>query len=154
VVLIRRVSILIDERLTHTQQIVHGGVVFTLADIAMTMALIAVLPVGTPFGILEAKINFMLPSYKGELLAEGKIVRKGSSTAVLGEQHAIARILGRFWVRSVSLVQIISNRKHTEGRDSKMQIKIKRINGIFVGANLSRTQPIHRPNVVLMIFHQ
>jgi acyl-coenzyme A thioesterase PaaI-like protein len=98
----------------------------------MTMALISVLPVGTPFGILEAKINFMLPMYKGELLAEGKIVHKGSSTAVLeatafkiieGEQHAIARILGRFWVRSVALVQIISNRKHTEGRDSKMQIR-------------------------------
>jgi acyl-coenzyme A thioesterase PaaI-like protein len=47
----------------------------------------------------------MLPVYKGELLAEGKVVHKGRSTAVLeasvfniieGEQHAIARILGTF----------------------------------------------------------
>jgi len=100
-----RVSIQIDERLMHPQQIVHGGVIFTLADTAMSMALISVLPVGTPFGTLEAKINFMLPVYKGELLAEGIIVHKGRSTAVLeatvfniieGEQHAIARVLGTF----------------------------------------------------------
>ena len=100
-----RVSIQIDERLMHPQQIVHGGVIFTLADTAMSMALISVLPVGTPFGTLEAKINFMLPVHKGELLAEGKIVHKGRSTAVLeatvfnlieSEQHAIARILGTF----------------------------------------------------------
>jgi acyl-CoA thioesterase len=108
-----RVSIQIDERLMHPQQIVHGGVIFTLADTAMSMALISVLPVGTPFGTLEAKINFMLPVYKGELLAEGKIVHKGRSTAVLeatvfniieGEQHAIARLLGTFSIaRSNSL---------------------------------------------------
>ena len=102
---IGRVIIKIDERLMHPQQIVHGGVIFTLADTAMSMALISVLPVGTPFGTIEAKINFMLPVYKGELLAEGKVVHKGRSTAVLeatvfnnieGEQHAIARILGTF----------------------------------------------------------
>jgi len=110
---IGRVSIQIDERLMHPQQIVHGGVIFTLADTAMSMALISVLPVGTPFGTLEAKINFMLPVYKGELLAEEKIVHKGRSTAVLeatvfniieGEQHAIARVLGTFSIaRSKSL---------------------------------------------------
>ena len=100
-----RVSIQINERLMHPQQIVHAGVIFTLADTAMSMALISVLPVGTPFGTIEAKINFMLPVYKGEPLAEGKVVHKGRSTAVLevtvfniieGEQHAIARVLGTF----------------------------------------------------------
>lgn len=102
---IGRVSIQIDERLMHPQQIVHGGVIFTLADTAMSMALISVLPVGTRFGTLEAKINFMLPVHMGELLAEGKIVHKGRSTAVLeatvfniveGEQQAIAKVLGTF----------------------------------------------------------
>ena len=39
---IGRVSIQIDERLMHPQQIVHGGVIFTLADTAMSMALISV----------------------------------------------------------------------------------------------------------------
>jgi acyl-CoA thioesterase len=102
---IGRVGIHIDERLMHPLQIVHGGVIFTLADSAMSMPLISVLPAGTRFGTLEAKINFMLPAFKGELLAEGKIIHKGRSTAVLeatvfnivdGEQHAIARVLGTF----------------------------------------------------------
>lgn len=100
-----RVSIRVDERLMHPHQIVHGGVIFTLADTAMSMALISLLPAGTRFGTLEAKINFMLPVRAGELLAEGKIVHQGRSTAVLeatvfniveGEQQAIARILGTF----------------------------------------------------------
>ena len=102
---IGRVSIQIDERLMHPQQIVHGGVIFTLADTAMSMALISVLPAGTRFGTLEAKINFLLPVRTGELLAEGKIVHKGRSTAVLEvtvfnimkeEHHAIARVLATF----------------------------------------------------------
>lgn len=102
---IGRVSIQIDERLMHPQQIVHGGVIFTLADTAMSMALVSVLPVGTRFGTLEAKINFMLPVRTGELLAEGKIVHKGRSTAVMestvfniveGEQQPIAKVLGTF----------------------------------------------------------
>ncbi len=113
---IGRVSIQINERLMHPQQIVHGGVIFTLADTAMSMALISVLPIGTPFGTIEAKINFMLPVSKGQLLAEGKVVHKGRSTAVLEatvfniievEQHAIARVLGTF---------NIARSKHSESK--------------------------------------
>lgn len=100
-----RISISVDERLMHPQQIVHGGVIFTLADSAMSMALLSVLPQGTPFGTVEAKINFMLPVRAGELLAEGIILHQGRSTAVLeatvynivnGERQAIAKALGTF----------------------------------------------------------
>ena len=100
-----RVSMQVDERLMHPQHIVHGGVIFTLADTAMSMALFSVLPLGTRFGTIEAKVNFLLPVRTGELLAEGKIVHQGRSTAVLeatiyniveGEQQAIARTLGTF----------------------------------------------------------
>jgi acyl-CoA thioesterase len=100
-----KVSMQVDERLMHPQQIVHGGVIFTLADTAMSMALFSVLPLGTRFGTIEAKVNFLLPVRTGELLAEGKIVHQGRSTAVLeatvyniveGQQQAIARMLGTF----------------------------------------------------------
>ena len=111
---IGRVSIQVDERLMHPQQIVHGGVIFTLADTAMSMALISVLPAGTRFGTLEAKINFMLPVRTGELLAEGKLVHRGRSTAVIeatvfniveGEPQPIAKLLGTF--------SIARNQSHT-----------------------------------------
>jgi len=102
---IGRVGITVDERLMHPQQIVHGGVIFTLADTAMSMALLPLLPQGTPFGTVEAKINFLLPVRTGELLAEGTVVHMGRSTAVTeatvyniadGEQRAISKVLGTF----------------------------------------------------------
>src|SRR5947209_18939674 len=77
------VSIQVDERLMHPQQIVHGGVIFTLADTAMSMALISVIPPGTRFSTIEAKINFLVPVRAGELLAEASIVQQGRSIAVL-----------------------------------------------------------------------
>jgi len=100
-----QVRIAVDERLMHPQMIVHGGVIFTLADTAMSMALMSVIPPGTPFGTIEAKINFLAPVRTGELIAEGTIVHQGRSTAVLeatvyniheGERRAIARTLGTF----------------------------------------------------------
>ena len=102
---IGRVGITVDERLMHPQQIVHGGVIFTLADTAMSMALLTLLPQGTPFGTVEAKINFLLPVRAGELLAEGTVVHMGRSTAVTeatvynivdGEQRTISKVLGTF----------------------------------------------------------
>src|SRR5437588_10094396 len=100
-----QVRIAVDERLMHPQMIVHGGVIFTLADTAMSMALMSVIPPGTPFGTIEAKINFLLPVRTGELIAEAAIVHQGRSTAVLeatvyniqeGQRQAVARTLGTF----------------------------------------------------------
>jgi acyl-CoA thioesterase len=104
---IGRVRVKVDERLMHPQMIVHGGVIFTLADTAMSMAILSVNPPGTRTGTIEAKINYMQPVQAGELLAEASIVHQGRSTAVLeatvfnivdGEQQAIARLLGTFSV--------------------------------------------------------
>jgi acyl-CoA thioesterase len=102
-----QVSIQVDGRLMHPQQIVHGGVIFTIADTAMSMALMSVIPEGSRFGTIEAKVNFLLPVRSGELLAEGTLVHKGRSTAVVeatvynifeGEQQAIAKVLGTFYI--------------------------------------------------------
>jgi acyl-CoA thioesterase len=99
------VHITVDERLMHPQMIVHGGVIFTLADTAMSMALLSLHPVGTRISTIEAKINYLLPVRAGELLAEAIIIQHGRSIAVLeatvynvqeDERKAIARILGTF----------------------------------------------------------
>ena len=101
------VRISVDARLMHPQQIVHGGVIFTLADTAMSMALISVLPPGTRFSTIEAKINYIAPVVTGELTAEGVIVHRGRSTAVMestvynykgDEKVLIARVLGTFHI--------------------------------------------------------
>ena len=101
------VSIHVDARLYHPQQIVHGGVIFTLADTAMAMALMSVMPAHTGFSTIEAKINFLLPVRTGELSADATIIHRGRSTAVLeatvhntngAERKAVARVLGTFHI--------------------------------------------------------
>lgn len=103
-----RVTIAVDERLMHPQMIVHGGVIFTLADTAMSMALISVFPLGTSVSTIEAKVNYLLPVREGELLAEATITHQGRSIAVTeatvfnivhGERKAVAKILGTFSIR-------------------------------------------------------
>jgi acyl-CoA thioesterase len=105
---IGQVSIQVNKHLMHPQQIVHGGVIFTLADTAMSMALLSLLPPGTPFGTIEAKINYLRPVREGELLAEGRVVYEGGSTAAMeatvynisaDDKRAIAQVLGTFYIR-------------------------------------------------------
>jgi acyl-CoA thioesterase len=104
-----RVTIAVDERLMHPLMIVHGGVIFTMADTAMSMALISVFPPGTSVSTIEAKVNYLLPVREGELLAEATITHKGRSIAVTeatvynvvnGERKAVARVLGTFSIRT------------------------------------------------------
>ena len=101
------VRVQVDARLMHAQQIVHGGVIFTLADTAMSMALVSALPLGTRFSTIEAKINYLAPVVTGELSAEGIIVNRGRSIAVLestvynhrGEEKVmVARSLATFHI--------------------------------------------------------
>lgn len=107
-----QVRIQVDRRLMHPQLIVHGGIIFTLADTAMSMALAALIPPGTPFGTIEAKINYLLPVRAGELLARGRLLHQGGSTAVLeatvynldpeidgGRERAIAQVMGTFYIK-------------------------------------------------------
>ena len=74
----------------------------------MSMALISALPFDTPFGTIEAKINYLRPAHAGKLLAEGTILHMGGSTAVLeatisnsvdDQQQTIAKVLGTFYIK-------------------------------------------------------
>jgi len=98
----------VDARLYHGQQIVHGGVIFTLADTAMSMALMSLLPPNTPFSTIEAKINYIRPVRTGEISAEATTIHHGRSTAVMecsvynineSERKIIARVLGTFHIQ-------------------------------------------------------
>ncbi|HXZ00097.1 MAG TPA: PaaI family thioesterase [Stellaceae bacterium] len=59
---------------------VHGGVVSTVLDSVMGLAVLSRLPLGSRFSSLEIKINFVrgITAETGTLLAEGKIVHPGA----------------------------------------------------------------------------
>ena len=56
--------------------VVHGGVVYTLADCAMGGALTSVLEPTERCATLELKINYLAPALAGELRAEACVVAR------------------------------------------------------------------------------
>ena len=68
------------------------------------------MPPGTPLGTIEAKINYLRPVHSGELLADGRIVQLGGSTAVMEatvfnivdeQRRVVAKVLGTFHVKRI-----------------------------------------------------
>ncbi len=98
----------VDARLYHAHQFVHGGVLFTLADTAMAMAIMSVLPAGTRFSTIEAKSNYLRTVRTRELNAEATLLHQGNTIDVLestvynhsdGERVAVAHVLGTFHIQ-------------------------------------------------------
>lgn len=63
--------------------VVHGAVVFALADTGMGMALYPALAAGERCATIEIKINYFRPASSGELVCESRIVNRGRAIANL-----------------------------------------------------------------------
>lgn len=63
---------------------VHGGIMTTVIDSAMTSAVLTMLPAGVGCSTLEMKVNFVRPitSRTGCVQAEGKVIHIGSRIAI------------------------------------------------------------------------
>jgi acyl-CoA thioesterase len=63
--------------------VVHGGVLFTLADTGMGAALFSALARGERCATVEAKINYFRPVRGGTVQCRSRIVNKGRTLASL-----------------------------------------------------------------------
>ncbi|WP_284617992.1 PaaI family thioesterase [Aquabacterium humicola] len=63
--------------------VVHGGVLFTLADTGMGAALFSALARGERCATVEAKINYFRPVRGGTLQCRSRIVNRGRTLASL-----------------------------------------------------------------------
>jgi acyl-CoA thioesterase len=70
-----------DHRQIHN--VVHGGVLATLADTAGAIAAYTVSAVGAELATIELKINYLLPIAEGKVEAEGKVLRAGRNFIVV-----------------------------------------------------------------------
>lgn len=63
----------------------HGGVIGTLLDSAMGMAVLSTLEQGVSFTTLEYRVNFLRPIFAttGEVFAEAIVIHEGKSQAVV-----------------------------------------------------------------------
>lgn len=81
--------------------VVHGGVLFTMADTVMGAALHTTLAPGEFCATVEIKIHFLQPATKGKICCRTRLVHRGSRIAVL-ESHIkvgrlqVAQALGTF----------------------------------------------------------
>jgi acyl-CoA thioesterase len=97
-----KVRLPFDEKLTNAIGLVHGGAIFSPADSAVGMALVGLIGRDENISTLEMKINYLKPVKGGQLIAEAKIIHKGSQTAVGDvtvrdeEQNLIAKGLATY----------------------------------------------------------
>jgi acyl-CoA thioesterase len=63
--------------------VVHGGVIFTLADTGMGAALIPMLHDGERCATVEIKINYFKPVLQGEMTCTTELVQRAKSLAWL-----------------------------------------------------------------------
>ena len=61
----------------------HGGILVSLADAAMGIALGSTLAEDETFTTLELKVNFLRPVRSGRIMAEGSIVHRGATIALV-----------------------------------------------------------------------
>lgn len=92
----------IKDTLLNKHGVVHGGVIYSLADISMGVAVYSTLKKGEETSTVEIKINYLKPAKTSLLTCEAKILKKGKNIAVMeaeirsGEKTLIAKALGTF----------------------------------------------------------
>ena len=86
--------------------VVHGGVVYSLADTAMGAALFSALEPGQSCTTLEIKINYLAPVTTGELAVEASVIARTKRTGVLearvhGDDGALVAVAtGTFYIQA------------------------------------------------------
>tara|TARA_Y100000782_G_scaffold67646_1_gene73625 strand:- start:93 stop:497 length:405 start_codon:yes stop_codon:yes gene_type:complete len=95
----------VDDRHLNPNGIVHGGVVFTLADTAMGRATMAVLVDGQICASIEVSVRYLRPIPGGRLVATASVLRAGRrivhlecSITVDGDDRPVAVLQGSFAV--------------------------------------------------------
>ncbi len=97
-------ELVISNKHLNPNNVVHGGVIYTLADTGMGGALTSMLDDGQLCATIEIKINYFRPAISGTLRCETKVVHKGRRTAameseVLGDDgKLLARATGTFMI--------------------------------------------------------
>jgi uncharacterized protein (TIGR00369 family) len=79
-----KATLTLDPRREHLnrQGGLHGGVIATLVDIAMAMALLTWVPEGTRIATVEMKVNYLETHERGRLRARARVLRRGGRLAV------------------------------------------------------------------------
>ncbi len=91
----------IKEEFLNKRKIVHGGVIYSMADISMGVAVYSTLKKEEEPATVEIKINYLKPANKKVLDCEAIVIQRGKQIAVIeadvkSEGIIIAKAIGTF----------------------------------------------------------
>ena len=91
----------IREEFFNKRKIVHGGVIYSMADISMGVAVYSTLKKDEETATVEIKINYLKPANKKVLECEARVIQRGKQIAVIeadvkSEENIIAKAIGTF----------------------------------------------------------
>ena len=101
-----RCVIEVTEKLMNPYHVVHGGVIYAMADTGMGAALYSILGEDETCITVEIKIAYFKGVRSGALICETKVLNKGKKIATLESEikhseHLIAKAMGTFYIRSL-----------------------------------------------------
>ena len=96
-----QLSLKIKDNFLNYHKTVHGGVIYSLADISMGVAVYSTVKKEQDAATIEIKINYLKPTQAEILICEARIIQKGKNIAVLeaeikAEDILIAKAQGTF----------------------------------------------------------
>tara|TARA_B100000497_G_scaffold32214_1_gene37874 strand:- start:112 stop:495 length:384 start_codon:yes stop_codon:yes gene_type:complete len=96
-------SIAFTERLLNPNNVVHGGVIYSMADTGMGGALMSLLGDGQLCATIEIKIMYLKPAGHHDLVCNTEVIKQGRRVAILESEvfsggELIAKATGSFAV--------------------------------------------------------
>ena len=97
-------SLKIKDIFLNGQKFVHGGIIYSMADITMALAVFSTLKEDENTATIEIKINYLKPADTKILICDAKIIQRGKTIAVLEakvkyDDHLIAVAQGTFSIQ-------------------------------------------------------
>jgi acyl-CoA thioesterase len=96
-----QLSLKIKDNFLNFHKTVHGGVIYSLADISMGVSVYSTLKKEQDTATIEIKINYLKPTQAETLMCNAKIIQKGKNIAVLeaeikNNDTLVAKAIGTF----------------------------------------------------------
>jgi acyl-CoA thioesterase len=91
----------VNEKLFNPHGVLHGGVLYSMADTGMGGALYSLLDKSELCATIEVKINYFKPVKSGNVTCDTKVINKGKKVAVLesdmlNDGVSVAKALGTY----------------------------------------------------------
>ena len=96
----------VDDKLFNPHRVLHGGVIYSMADTGMGAALYSLLEKDESCATIELKINYFKPVKSGTLICTTQVIHKGKKIAVLesevkNDEETVAIAMGTYSIFKV-----------------------------------------------------